>query len=102
MRMRFYKDLQRKLGEVNISEIILDKKTRRYSKVIKGIANYAWWQRSKRRSDANSHREVREFLGFSLMVWDEKYTLQTIENNLPLITKEIMNKRHHQVSQLRV
>ena len=26
------------------------------------------------------------------MVWDEKYTLQTIKNNLPLITEEIMNK----------
>jgi IS5 family transposase len=138
IRMRFYKDPQRKLGEVNISEVILDKKNQDdIPRALRGLQTLHNDKEAReevmqiltkevlpkidkkvgrkgmdiwnifvlatlrlganidfcRLTDyANSHREVRVFLGFSLMVWDEKYNLQTIKNNLPFITEEIMAK----------
>ena len=136
--MRFYKNPQGKLGEINISEIKLDKKSQddvpriliglqtlhndeeAREKVMqiltkevlpntdkkigrKGMdiwnifvlsavrlgANIDFW---RLRDYANSHRDVRAFLGFSFMTFDEQYDLQTIKNNTRLITNEIMDK----------
>ena len=52
-------------------------------------ANIDFW---RLRDYANSHRDVRAFLGFSFMTSDEQYDLQTIKNNTRLITNEIMDK----------
>ena len=49
---------------------------------------------------ASSHREVRAFLGFSLMMWDEKYSLQTIKNNIPLITSATMDAINNAIVKL--
>ena len=136
--MRFYKNPQGKLGEINISEIKLDKKSQDdVPRILIGLqtlhndeeareevmqiltkevlpntdkkrgrkgmdiwnifvlaavrlgANIDFW---RLRDYANSHRDVRAFLGFSFMTFDEQYDLQTIKNNTRLITNEIMDK----------
>jgi transposase, IS5 family len=136
--MRVYKDPQGKLGEVNISEIKLDKKSQDdVPRILIGLqtlhndeeareevmqiltkevlpntdkktgrkgmniwnifvlaavrlgANIDYW---RLRDYANSHRDVRAFLGFSFMTFDEQYDLQTIKNNTRLITNETMDK----------
>jgi hypothetical protein len=48
-------------------------------------ANIDFW---RLRDYANSHRDVRAFLGFSFMAFDEQYDLQTIKNNTRLITNK--------------
>ena len=132
--MRFYKNPQGKLGEINISEIKLDEKSQDdVPRILIGLqtlhndeetreevmqiltkevlpntdkkigrkgmdiwnifvlaavrlgANMDFW---RLRDYANSHRDVRAFLGFSFMTFD----LQAIKNNTRLITNEIMDK----------
>jgi hypothetical protein len=136
--MRFYRNPQRKLGEINISEIILDKKSQddvprllrglqtvhndktAREEVMQILTKEVQPQIDKKvgrkgmdiwsvlvlttlrlganidfcrlRDYANSHREVRAFLGLSFMVSDEQYDLQTIKNNTRLITSKIMSK----------
>jgi hypothetical protein len=55
---------------------------------------------SRVRDYANSHKEVRLFLGKSFMMEDEGYDLQTIKNNLNLITSEIMDKINNVIVKL--
>ena len=144
--MRFYKNPQGKLGEINISEIILDKKNQddvpriltglqtlhndkttrevvmqiltkevlpKIDKKVgrKGMDIWSIFVLSTLRLGANidfcrltdyasSHREVRAFLGFSLMMWDEKYSLQTIKNNIPLITSATMDAINNAIVKL--
>ena len=144
--MRFYKNPQGKLGEINISEIILDKKNQddvpriltglqtlhndkttrevvmqiltkevlpKIDKKVgrKGMDIWSIFVLSTLRLGANidfcrltdyasSHREVRAFLGFSPMMWDEKYSLQTIKNNIPLITSATMDAINNAIVKL--
>ncbi len=60
-------------------------------------ANVDFW---RLRDYANSHRDVRAFLGFSFMTFDEQYDLQTIKNNTRLITNEIMDKINNVIVKL--
>ena len=44
------------------------------------------------RDYANSHREVRGFLGLSYLIDDKIFDLQTIKDNVGLLTKEILDE----------
>ena len=144
--MRFYKSPQGKLGEINISEIKLDKKSQDdVPRILIGLQTLHNDKEARKevmqiltkevlpntdkktgrkgmdiwnifvlaavrlganidfcrlRDYANSHREVRAFLGFSFMAFDEQYDLQTIKNNTRLITKGIMDKINNVIVKL--
>lgn len=136
--MRIYKDLQTKIGEIDISKIKLDENSKddvhralfgiqalynnkeameRVRKlltekvapdkdknngrpgmdlwnvlvlgVIRLAANIDY---CRVRDYANSHREVRGFLGLSYLMDDKIYDLQTIKDNVGLLTKEILDE----------
>jgi IS5 family transposase len=57
--------------------------------IIRLVANIDY---CRLRDYANSHREVRGFLGLSYLVDDEIFDLQTIKNNVGLLTKEILDE----------
>lgn len=136
--MRVFKNTQKKIGEINIAEIKLDKKskddiprlllglqhlysdkevrekvmeilmTKLLPKVDKGngrkgmemwnifvlhvLKTGANLDYCRLREYANSHREVRAFLGLSFMLEDGAFDLQTIKNNVGVMTDEIMRE----------
>ena len=50
------------------------------------------WDYDKLHNIANEHKTVREFLGHTIYDFDQKYKLQTIKDNLFLLTPDILDK----------
>jgi transposase, IS5 family len=50
------------------------------------------WDFDKLHNIANNHKNVREFLGHTLFDFDQEYSLQTIKDNLSLLTPEVLDK----------
>ncbi|VEN73197.1 transposase [Candidatus Desulfarcum epimagneticum] len=50
------------------------------------------WDYDKLHHIANEHKTVREFLGHTIYEFDRKYALQTIKDNLRLLSPEILDK----------
>jgi hypothetical protein len=46
---------------------------------------------------ANEHKSVREFLGHSIFQFDQRYALQTLKDNVVLLTPEAMDQISHLV-----
>jgi hypothetical protein len=46
------------------------------------------WDYDKLLEIANNHQKVREFLGYTIYEFDEKYALQTLKDNVSLFTPE--------------
>jgi transposase, IS5 family len=46
------------------------------------------WDYDKLLEIANNHFKVREFLGHNIFEVDKKYALQTIKDNVPLLTPQ--------------
>jgi hypothetical protein len=46
------------------------------------------WDYDKLLEIANNHQKVREFLGYTIYEFDEKYALQTLKDNISLFTPE--------------
>ena len=41
---------------------------------------------------ANEHKSIREFLGHSIFEFDQRYALQTLKDNVALLTPEVMDR----------
>jgi len=50
------------------------------------------WDYDKVHNIANEHKTVREFLGHSIFEFDQKYGLQTIKDNVSLLTPELLDE----------
>ena len=144
--MRIYRDLQTKIGEIDISKIKLDENSKddvhralfgiqalynnkeameRVRKLLtekiapdkdknNGRPGMDLWNilvlgiirlaanidYCRVRDYANSHREVRGFLGLSYLMPDKIFDLQTIKDNLGLLTKEILDEINQIVAKL--
>ena len=50
------------------------------------------WDYDKVHDIANEHNKVREFLGHTIHEYNERYGLQTIKDNVSLLTPELLNE----------
>lgn len=50
------------------------------------------WDYDKVHDIANEHKKVREFLGHTILEFDERYGLQTIKDNICLLTSELIDE----------
>jgi IS5 family transposase len=50
------------------------------------------WDYDKLHNIANEHKTVREFLGHTIFEFDQSYGLQTIKDNISLLTPELLNE----------
>lgn len=55
------------------------------------------WDYDKIHNIANEHYTVRQFLGHTIYDFDKKYGLQTIKDNVALLTPEILDRINHLV-----
>ena len=94
------KALLKKISDIMMEEMLpeVNKKDGRYGMdfwkifvlhVVKRGANIDY---DRLRDYANSHIELREFLGISFEQSDYKFGLQTIRNNLGLMSEEVLKK----------
>ena len=94
------KVLLKKISDIMMEEMLpkVNKKDGRYGMdfwnifVLHVVKRGASIDYDRLRDYANSHREVRGFLGLSYLVDDEIFDLQTIKNNVGLLTKEILDE----------
>lgn len=50
------------------------------------------WDFDKLHNIANNHKTLREFLGHTIFEFDQHYALQTLKDNIALITPEVLDK----------
>lgn len=50
------------------------------------------WDYDKLHNIANEHKTVREFLGHSIFEFDQSYALQTLKDNVSLLTPEVLDE----------
>jgi hypothetical protein len=50
------------------------------------------WDYDKLHNIANEHKTVREFLGHSIFEFDQSYALQTLKDNISLLTPEVLDE----------
>lgn len=50
------------------------------------------WDYDKVHNIANEHKTVREFLGHSIFEYDQRYGLQTIKDNISLLTPQLLDE----------
>jgi transposase, IS5 family len=50
------------------------------------------WDFDKLHNIANEHRTVREFLGHTIFEFDQRYGLQTIKDNISLLTPQLLDE----------
>ena len=50
------------------------------------------WDFDKLHEIANNHKTVREFLGHTILEFDQSYSLQTLKDNVSLLTPEILDQ----------
>jgi hypothetical protein len=50
------------------------------------------WDYDKLHNIANEHKTVREFLGHSIFEFDQSYALQTLKDNVCLLTPEVLDE----------
>lgn len=50
------------------------------------------WDYDKLHNTANEHKTVREFLGHSIFEFDQSYALQTLKDNVSLLTPEVLDE----------
>jgi IS5 family transposase len=50
------------------------------------------WDYDKVHDIANNHKLIRDFLGHTIFDFDQRYCLQTIKDNLVLLTPEVLDK----------
>jgi len=58
------------------------------------------WDYDKLHNISNEHKTVREFLGHTVFDFDQRYSLQTLKDNIKLFTPEILDKINQVVVKL--
>ena len=56
------------------------------------------WDYDKLHNIANNHKSVREFLGHTIFEFDKIYALQTLKDNISLLTPEVLDEINHAYS----
>jgi transposase, IS5 family len=93
--MRKVMEKQLKLGQVDICNIPIALQCRdEIPQVLLGLqAIYSNREvRDKVHDIANNHKVIREFMGHTIFEFDQRYGLQTIKDNVSLLTPQIMDR----------